>query len=376
MMLPFPIRSKSYRHYGIISIILLIYGIDKRSKSSTIQYLLPRMYLAFVHLVPIYLIIMYVHIYQDNAFYAETLLGSTVAAFGPLAIHYSIICKKCLLQKIMNRYESCKNFQNRNARNQKRAINFIMTSMLLLCLISATVHAVTTPHGSRSAHYFSFFVPIDNVIADIFCRSFVTLLLFFYQYVVPCSIAMTIAVLYYEFSESLSKFHKSLKNHQQLGIYDLLPLMNIYAKYFKLANNLQEATSVACFFFLGTQISILFWTMSIFFLTRKEDFDTPMITTNAVIIILVPFSIVGTVLCAFRISTEYKKVHAELLIQKDILVKHASSDPNNDRFLDVMLQKQFPQLMAAYCVELTPKLILGLWGSLFTYGMLILNITR
>ncbi|GBN48577.1 hypothetical protein AVEN_248710-1 [Araneus ventricosus] len=180
---------------------------------------------------------------------------------------------------------------------------------------------------------------------------------------------------YYEFSKLLSRFNENLASKKaSFNRSKLMSYMKAHAALYNLVHNLQGAISSPCFYLLCTQMMNLFSFIAVFELRKVQSVTYGSICSVVLILVLVALSVIGTVLCASRINTQYKKIATTLTLLKDAQIMQSRRDPVVISCLNSMKEKQFPVMSANGVVELTPSLAFGMFGSLFSYSLLILNL--
>ncbi|GBM43997.1 hypothetical protein AVEN_187596-1 [Araneus ventricosus] len=198
-----------------------------------------------------------------------------------------------------------------------------------------------------------------------------------YAYGFPCMIGLMCGIVYYEFSEILSRFRARLETQSTFfNANKILCELKIHSELYKLSYAVQDAMSLTCFFLFCYHMSSMYCVLSVFVLTKTEDIITAQIIEFILIIALMPPTIIGIIWCASRINVQHQKIQKTI----HLLLDHHTNLHNHKAeiitYLNRMKEKQFPVMSACGVLELTPKLLFGLFGSLFTYGLLFLNLKR
>ncbi|GBL90277.1 hypothetical protein AVEN_130378-1 [Araneus ventricosus] len=168
---------------------------------------------------------------------------------------------------------------------------------------------------------YSFFIDFEKNVFWISVCFIVIQMIHIYQYAFPVFVGIMCGFFYYEFRE-IFQFRKDLKSKSSsLNRDDIfIEYENVYiavstgAPLYQLVQN---AVSLPCFFFLCTQLTVMFYSIASFVLTWKEYVSAPHLCEFVMIIIFAPLSVVGTVLCGSRIHTQYQKTQATILLLKD-----------------------------------------------------------
>ncbi|KAF8787300.1 hypothetical protein HNY73_008915 [Argiope bruennichi] len=223
--------------------------------------------------------------------------------------------------------------------------------------------------------YYSFFMNFEEDIAGISIRLITNQLVFAYQYAYPCIIALICSVIFYDFSEFLSRFHEKLKLQQKtFHRNEILVMSKLHSLLFETVHRVQSTMSLICYFFLCSQMTVLYGSLSVFVLTKTEDINVSQICENVLIIILVPSSIIALVMGSSRINKQHLKLQTTILVLKGKLMRQSQCDLDVLNQLNLWKEKSFPVISAAGFAELTPRFMLSMFGSLFTYGLLIINL--
>ncbi|KAF8774612.1 hypothetical protein HNY73_017144 [Argiope bruennichi] len=322
---------------------------------------------------------MTVPMYTSSSEAKEVTLGFAVAAVFPLLLQHGINFKKHLMEHILDQYHRIDVLlMNHVTIKSTRKINLAITSILLTVLLAAFFSALTLPRSSALIRYYSFFTEFKDEVIE-FVTPFCTMqLVFAYQYTYPCIIAVTCGVLYYEFGDFLLQFHfKNLDDPAALSDRNkILSIAKIHALLFEVAHEVRDATSVICFLLLCFQTTTLYCSLAMFLLMKKEDFTIPQIIESCLVVTLIPASIIGVVYGASRISHVCQKIEMSLLLTRDKLSRQCVSNQDSIRFLDLMITKKLPRMTAFGLGELTPNFVLSMFGSLFTYSLLVLNLQK
>ncbi|GBN09870.1 hypothetical protein AVEN_31841-1 [Araneus ventricosus] len=89
---------------------------------------------------------------------------------------------------------------------------------------------------------------------------------------------------------------------------------------------------------------------------------------------LIPASLIGVNLCASRTSWQVQCIQNFLQDIRNHLAKDFERDEKSMLFLSLMKEMKFSPMTAGGVLKLKRGLILTVFGALFTYGLLIINI--
>ncbi|GBN32973.1 hypothetical protein AVEN_153849-1 [Araneus ventricosus] len=363
---------------GALHILLKIYDISIGDDSSVIYKILSKIHILLMHLSAIYLLAVAVPMHLHSSEASEVTFGFAVAGMFPLALHYAVKFKKHLVNHILKRFFRIEGMQGICIKTRDiRWMNFIVIIILLIPVFGAIVTVITLVDDNPLTLYFSFFIDFKNKVIGTSIQFCIIQILFGYTYTYPCIIALMCGAIYYEISEFLYYFQKRLNNESlSLSKNRVLAIMETHTFFFEVAHELLTATSVICFFLLCTQTTIMYCSLAMFVLTHKGDLTPPQIVENCLVITLMPISIFGIVFCASRISRMCQNVQLTLLRLRDGLSRQFIHDKYVIHFLNLMIEKKFPVMSAFGLGELTPNFVLNMFGSLFTYSLLILNLKK
>ncbi|GBM55566.1 hypothetical protein AVEN_74525-1 [Araneus ventricosus] len=361
----------------MLTIILKIYGIDTCRISSLYKFL-SKFYVVFMHLIPAYLALAYILLHLYYSMPIQFALGCVAASVFPLAIHHSIRSKKHLLNNVLTNYYKINSLQNITRNTNKRLVaNLLVAGTALITMLFATMIAMMMASNPLIKPAFSLFINFEDDVLGISVCFIVIQIMHIYQFAFPVFAGIMCGFFYYEFGEIFLRFRKELKcKGSSFYRDDILSSVKMYSSLYQLVHDLQNAVSLPCFFFLCTLLTDLFCTIASFVITWEKHVSAPHLCETVLIITLAIPSVVGTVLCGSRINTQYQKTQTAIVLLKDRLIKQAYYDETIVCYLNLMMDKEFPIMSACGIVQLTPNFMLGMFGSLFTYSLLILNLKK
>ncbi|GBN74280.1 hypothetical protein AVEN_146466-1 [Araneus ventricosus] len=371
-------EQKPSRGYGMLNVVLRIYGIED-SKELPLPYkIIYHLVVVFMHLMPIYITSRYILLCIYFKVEVEIACGCIISSVCPLALHYSIKSKRSLFKCLINHYRKLE-VDPKNTFKSRRTtkINVILSAIVTMSLVAATVSTFIMAPQKQFTRSYLYFIHFEENALLFSIRFFATQMIYAYLYVFPCTIAVMSSVIYHEFSELLHRFHESLVRHcTSLNRDKILQHMKIHTVLFRLAHQLQDAISSTSFFVLCTQMTVMFYTIAIFVLNKNQVIPPALICRSVLILLMAPASVVAVVLCASRISSCCQKIATIIILLRDRLIMQDFYDVDTLSCLNSMKAKQFP-MMTAWCVaELTPDVMLEMFGSLFSYSLLILNLKK
>ncbi|GBO08014.1 hypothetical protein AVEN_8212-1 [Araneus ventricosus] len=132
--------------------------------------------------------------------------------------------------------------------------------------------------------------------------------------------------------------------------------------------------SLTCFFVLCFQMTAMFCFLCVFVFTKTEDFITSQIMEFVLIIVLMPPAVTGIIWCASLTNEQHQKILTAIPFLLDSYAKLCNRDPDIITYLNRINDKKFPVMSACGVLDPAPSLYLGLFGCLFIYGKLFLNL--
>ncbi|GFU40886.1 uncharacterized protein NPIL_483801 [Nephila pilipes] len=226
--------------------------------------------------------------------------------------------------------------------------------------------------------YYSFHLVLDENFIAILIRLVTIQLVFFYRSTFPCLFAVMCGTLFNSLSELFYFFRKDLQDMQvaMLDFKNIRARMFDYTKLFEISNELEKTLSTACCLFLCSQMISMYVSLVTYVLLDAERLTLPVILESVPEISLIPASIIGIILCASKISSQIKNCNICLQSIHDQLIYQTEIDWKTLKLVKAMMDKRLPVMSACDTVKFTPTFIISVFGSFFTYGLLILNLKQ
>ncbi|GIY40010.1 uncharacterized protein CEXT_176921 [Caerostris extrusa] len=92
-----------------------------------------------------------------------------------------------------------------------------------------------------------------------------------------------------------------------------------------------------------------------------------------VLLVLGSLIIIAVVLCASRISFQIRRFRSILQIIHNYMLRNEDSTFKTLQLIRTMMNMEFPRMTAGGILDLEPVLILSVFGSVLTYGLLIIH---
>ncbi|GFT24293.1 uncharacterized protein NPIL_161291 [Nephila pilipes] len=114
--------------------------------------------------------------------------------------------------------------------------------------------------------------------------------------------------------------------------------------------------------------------LSTYFATDSQAFTASLQWQSVPAMTVVPMSLIIVTMYASRVSKEVENMQENLQDLHNLLVCDLESCRKTLLIIRTMMETNFPSLTAGGVFELKRGLILSVFGSLFTYGLLVINI--
>ncbi|KAF8773243.1 hypothetical protein HNY73_015918 [Argiope bruennichi] len=275
---------------------------------------------------------------------------------------------------------------NNQQTKRNKSVSLILFGIIFLSTTLGSISALTMAPTCPLKFFYNFYNIFQDGISAILTRFFIIHLAYSYQFVYPCLVAMMCGIFIFEFSEFLTRYQKRLdylyvtakrcpsvllESNDRDKMRDDIRL---HARLFETMRQLQDAISLICFAFICNQAITLFCFLSDYMLTEDKDLSIPKICENIFIIVSVPSSLFGISFCASGIRERHEKLQSTLSLLIDTLLEDHESFAGVILSLNNMRKKPFPVLSAGDIADMSPKFMISLIGTIFTYGLLILNL--
>ncbi|GFV68635.1 uncharacterized protein TNCV_2274981 [Trichonephila clavipes] len=150
-----------------------------------------------------------------------------------------------------------------------------------------------------------------------------------------------------------------MKNHHQL---------------YKLSRSLEQAFSTIVFLLLCSQTLSMYIALSSYFATDAKAFTATLKWQSVPAMTVVPVGLISVAMYASKISKEVETMQENLQDLYNSSVVDVEPCRETLQIIRAMMNTKFPCLTAGSVFELKRGLILSVFGSLFTYGLLVINI--
>ncbi|GBN09875.1 hypothetical protein AVEN_31845-1 [Araneus ventricosus] len=190
----------------------------------------------------------------------------------------------------------------------------------------------------------------------------------------PALVAMLSGAVYYAFSDLLGMFCEKLRNAQSF-VVDYKVVMGLFQNYndfSKMAHDVEKLLSSTSFLLLCSQWLNLYVVLVTYVMVDNKSFTTVHTWECIPRLILAPLTITILVFCASRVSSQVYKMRNHLRS----IYNNLDYNIETLHLVKKMIKTEVPQMTACSILSLKPVLILSLFGSVLTYGLLVLSIRK
>lgn len=193
-------------------------------------------------------------------------------------------------------------------------------------------------------------------------------------YALPALIAVLCCAIYCKCSDLFVPFLEDIKR-LSLSVPNSYALENmeiIHQRLYKLTHQVQNVIGNISFLVLFSQMLSMFLGLGNY-MTNRESLSVSQLCECVNSLILNPLLVVSLVQCGSKVSSQTAKTRYILQIIRSSLVRASRRDSKAVELVEVMLNTTFPNMSAGGFVNFRPGLTLSAFGSLFSYGLLILS---
>ncbi|GIY88729.1 uncharacterized protein CDAR_438311 [Caerostris darwini] len=293
----------------------------------------------------------------------------------PLGMWYNTYKKRYIIRNLIEHYNTLGVLRRNIWRHRSIVINIVLLYTISVPLLSAVICAKSAGNDTIIRGFYTFEIQHEENFINISIRSILIASVFSSIFIFTCVIALMCGILYYNMSDLFYLFCKDLKSLQDsvLSPRRLRKRVLDQSVLFQVSHRLEEATSVNSGLFLCSQIVPMYVSLATFFLFGANELTTAILWANAPTALLAPFYVIGITLCASRISSQIKNCNVCLQILHDRLIYDTLVKGETLQLVKAMMNRRFTSMSACSVVNFTPNIILSIFGSLLTYGLLILN---
>ncbi|GBM20920.1 hypothetical protein AVEN_120549-1 [Araneus ventricosus] len=267
---------------------------------------------------------------------------------------------------------------------ESKYVNIVINLCLFLAvaipIILGIFYTFVIAESSREYKiYYSIILTCESdTLSSVLVRNIMILITFSSHFMLPSMTAILLGSLYCKVSNLLTDFNGKLVKFKQIDFHydDSLKLMNRYNLLFQLVHSAEQVLSSTSFLLLCSQWLNVYIVLVAFFKMKNESFSYALCWENITRLILGPIIVASVVACASRISLQSHRIRMNMQLIHNFLMKDSDSNHKTIQLVQSMTNTEFPHLTAFKIAELKPGLILTFFGSVLTYGLLVLNIKK
>ncbi|GFY49723.1 uncharacterized protein TNIN_153441 [Trichonephila inaurata madagascariensis] len=225
--------------------------------------------------------------------------------------------------------------------------------------------------------YYSFRIDFEENGTNVFVvRTVFLVLSFAILFAFPSCISILCCAVFHQISEALSAFSEDISNcHKRISsLSESIKLMKNHHLFYRLIRNLEQVFSTIAFLLLCSQTLSMYIALSTYFATDAKAFTASLQWQSVPAMTVVPVCLISMAVYASKISKEIETMQGNLQDIYNSSVRDLESNRKSLQIVRAMLNTKFPCLTAGSVFELKLGLILSVFGSLFTYGLLVINI--
>ncbi|GFY59822.1 uncharacterized protein TNIN_178121 [Trichonephila inaurata madagascariensis] len=195
----------------------------------------------------------------------------------------------------------------------------------------------------------------------------------------PAVIAVLSGTIYYklsDFLESLAVNVEQLQSSKNPKFNTILKLKEQYNLLYKSGTEIEKTLSSTSFLLLSSQWVNLFVILITFVVLDSNSFSSIHIWECIPRLILVPWIIVGVVLCGARVSSQIHRIQIGMQLIHNNLECNFETNRKTIQLVKSIMATDFPKMTAFGIFTIKPGLILSIFGSVLTYGLLVLSIKK
>ncbi|GFU34085.1 uncharacterized protein NPIL_103921 [Nephila pilipes] len=227
--------------------------------------------------------------------------------------------------------------------------------------------------------YYGFFLSYDSYSSyTVLLWNITTQISFLCMFSFPSCISIVCCAAYYKsckvfkgFSDVVADIHQGVLNR-----YKVSKWMNMHRLLYELAHATEKALSPISLLIFSSQCLFMYISLAYCIVFQFKDRYFAILWYVISSSVLPLFSVVGVILCASKISEEIVLIRTNLQLLYNTWVNESNADNKILLLMRTMITTKFPIMTVGNIMDLKLGLIFSLFGSLFTYGLLILSVTN
>lgn len=305
---------------------------------------------------------------------------STVKLYGSFiciaiiwfALWYDIYNKKATIKFFVIQFHRIRLLSGRKMRSLSSVINISLGSGICISFLSIAFHLWTL---SDREDILTFLITIENKSIERLVKVTCSLVLIM-LFLAPFIFTVMCCSLYYRCSDLLGDFCEDIAVAQcrELHHAELIELLQRQILLYRLTFAVERGLSFTALLLLCSQMLNMYVALASFVKLDGRTIAASTIWMCTPVLTVTPCSTIALTLSASRIQFKYKEIQIALHNLYHRLVSQKKVEWKSVIVVKGMLETSFPIMSASGIVELKPELILSVFGSLFTYGLLVVNI--
>lgn len=370
--------STHFKGYGMLRIALNMSGIvifQRPSKKIIVKIC---MFIAPVifHLFLLYIICANTYLVARNKAPIEVLGSLTLMCVISIVLWHNVSRKRICIRNLIATMYEISNLHRKRKNCLERAINFLLAFFILIIVLSGISCTIfLTEPNFPYQDYFTFFLNISRninlLIRMIFCQLFFSVI-----YLLPAVFAVLCIAVYYKFGDLLHSFCEDLEVflHRTPHRRNVKKLMKMHKLLFQTCTDIEKIFSSTSLLIICSQIFCMYVGLFAFIIVPNKYMFKSTLMECVPSVSLAPVALISVVVSASKISKQSGRIRELLQLMYNNYIENAAIEKETKILLKAMLNTTFPTMTTYGLMELKPGLTLSIFGSLFTYALLILSV--
>ncbi|KAG8177518.1 hypothetical protein JTE90_026864 [Oedothorax gibbosus] len=289
--------------------------------------------------------------------------------FISMALWFSVNEKKKKLKTLMLQFHKLEQLGTRKFSSLTWVLNtyFVITHLFYVVCIHGYIF---TLDEDTDKDYSKLLITTKDKCLVIFLRILIAYLCLLVINFMPVLATVLCGSVYFRCSQLLSGFCMDISAHLSGGRVGLIRLSQKHRSLFKLTHSVERSLSSVALMLFCSQVLNMFVGLAAF---TYHIFPASALWLSAPALVIVPSTVLILTLSAARIRLRVRDIQTTLQNVRHCLVSSSQIEWESVAVVESMLGTSFPKMTACGFVELKHRLILSVFGSLFTYGLLIIN---
>ncbi|GBM41346.1 hypothetical protein AVEN_241498-1 [Araneus ventricosus] len=331
-----------------------------------------------MHAILLYSLLSWLLLLKHKLATPEVMISFLTTSLISVALWHDIRRKRDLIKQLILKSQQVASHLQATNKNLNPVINStLVLAILIPALLAALYGLIESETSVEYKMYYSFFLLLeDDSVTSASIRTVIIFFSFFNVFTLPSLIAILVSTLYYVVGEFFEDLQAKMKNVLKAKSHhnEIFKLFEFYGMLYKVAHKIERVISSTTFLLLCSQWLNTYIALLSFFKIKSVSYTSALYWESVCRLILGLLILVGIVPCTYKISSHIQEIRKKLQIKLNTLHGNAEGNPKSLQFVQTMLNMKFPQMTAYGITDLNPALILAFYGSILTYGLLILNL--